>query len=192
MGLIKINLLGRQRLEIVERQNRVARLLRFFYPMIGLSVVFVVVCVGFFVWLNSADNDMQDQLRQVARKLNDYQDLAEKNYVVAERLQAIGEIIEGRDIFNEKIKVFTLVREYGLDLRSVDFGGIENKYELTFSGTSSSIDEYIKFNEYLVELAQNEGIEKIEVGNLVRGDDGVYRFEYSLEFNRNVMDEDNG
>ena len=178
--MIEVNLLEEQRREIVKRDQEVNAVAKVSYGILVVVVGLFLAFQGVRLWFALRQSQVTAELASQKRVLAEYGSVEAEGLVVADKLNEIVKIIEGRDKTREKLRLIFSVFDRGSTLKQIGFGGVTDEGDLNVSGAAEGIFAYIDFDERMKGLAEEEGFEKLYLASLSRGDGGQYSFSYEI------------
>lgn len=190
--MIKVNLLEEQRRKIVKRDSKVAAVNKTAYGLLALVVLLFLGFQGVRLWYLFQKNQVETNLTDQKRKLVTFGQIEAEGIVVADKLNEIAKIIDGRDSTREKLRLVFDIFDNGSSLKQIGFGGVTDSGGLQVSGTADGVFAYIDFDQRIKELSEREGFEKLSLSSLARGDDKKYSFNYEIVVSAKKANEPKG
>lgn len=181
--MIKINLLEEQRRKIVKRDSKVALVNKSSYVVLSVVVALFLSFQGARMWYIFQKTQLELELTSQKKKLVAFGEVEAEGLIVADKLNEIAKIIDGRDSTREKLRLVFDIFDNGSSLKQIGFGGVTDSGGLQISGTADGIFAYIDFDQRIKDLSEREGFEKLFLASLARGDDKKYSFNYEISVN---------
>ncbi len=189
---VKINLLDHQRKEILAREIKVRKFAK--YLVVSGSVVGVMFCLvlGTRLWLGRRVSRIESEIVDLEGEILGYEDLARKSQVVSKKMAAVAVILPKRDTLKQKLEMFTDVYLKSMEVTSVDFNGAGDPLGLLIGGRVKSVVEMIDLDGEMLELAEGQGLDRLDIARMNRTSEGEYLVDYLMLLDEKVRGKEEG
>lgn len=178
--MVKINLLDAKHKEVLDRQAKLERWLKWGVVALVVGVVLVSGSGGVWWWRKSVLSDKVELLSQKEDQLKDFAQLSVASQGLVERLGGVAEILPKRRQLEQKLALFFNVYTQDLEVDTVDFRGDGDVDSIGVSGSVSSVSSYLSINEEVLNIAETEQLKRVLLENISRSEVGEYRVAYTL------------